>query len=216
MLPGNPLLQCSASMKPTSTRVIADLKEFKALTEDEKGAQRVAWGPVWRTARKWFQDKLQHELQLGTTRDGAGNLWATLPGQVEAQHRHRQPPRLGAGRRLARRLPGRHRRPRGAAAREGRGHAAADDSPGGLGRRRGRALRPQPAGLGGVGRRARRRTRNWRTWSTATASKLPDALAENGISLDEHERGREAVLRGRSTPRRTSSCTSSRARCWSR
>ncbi len=68
-------------MKPHSTRVIADLKEFAALTSDERGAQRVAWGPVWRTARKWFTDKLQNELQLGTTRDGAGNLWATLPGK---------------------------------------------------------------------------------------------------------------------------------------
>lgn len=68
-------------MKPTSTRVIADLKEFKALTSDERGAQRVAWGPVWRTAREWFQKKLQAELGLGTTRDGAGNLWATLPGR---------------------------------------------------------------------------------------------------------------------------------------
>ncbi len=68
-------------MKPTSTRVVADLKEFAALTSDERGAQRVAWGPVWRTARAWFQKKLQDELGLGTTRDGAGNLWATLPGK---------------------------------------------------------------------------------------------------------------------------------------
>ena len=68
-------------MKPTSTRVIADLKEFAALTSDERGAQRVAWGPVWRTARQWFTDKLKNELGLHTTRDGAGNLWATLPGK---------------------------------------------------------------------------------------------------------------------------------------
>lgn len=68
-------------MKPTSTRVIADLKELKALTGDERGAHRVAWGPVWRTAREWFQKKLQDELGLGTERDGAGNLWATLPGK---------------------------------------------------------------------------------------------------------------------------------------
>ena len=66
-------------MKPTSTRVIDDLKQFKALTSDERGAQRVAWGPVWRTARQWFMDKLKTELQLDTRRDSAGNLWATLP-----------------------------------------------------------------------------------------------------------------------------------------
>ncbi len=68
-------------MKPTSTRVIADLKELRALTEDAGGAQRVAWGPVWRKTREWYQAKLKNELQLETHRDGAGNLWATLPGK---------------------------------------------------------------------------------------------------------------------------------------
>ena len=67
-------------MKPTSRRVIADLKELKALTSDERGAQRVAWGPVWRTARQWFEAKLRDELGIRCERDGAGNLWATLPG----------------------------------------------------------------------------------------------------------------------------------------
>lgn len=68
-------------MKPDSTRVIADLKEFATLTSDERGAQRVAWGPIWRKARDWFTQKLKSELGLSTTRDGAGNLWATLPGR---------------------------------------------------------------------------------------------------------------------------------------
>ncbi len=68
-------------MKPDSRRVIADLKELKALTSDEHGgAQRVAWGPVWRKARDWFQGKLRDELGLTCERDGAGNLWASLPG----------------------------------------------------------------------------------------------------------------------------------------
>ncbi|HEY1088878.1 MAG TPA: M20/M25/M40 family metallo-hydrolase, partial [Archangium sp.] len=62
--------------------MIADLKELKALTSDDRGgAQRVAWGPVWRQTREWFQQKLQKELGLGTHRDPAGNLWATLPGK---------------------------------------------------------------------------------------------------------------------------------------
>ena len=30
--------------------VIADLRELAALTSDAHGAQRVAWGPVWREA----------------------------------------------------------------------------------------------------------------------------------------------------------------------
>lgn len=68
-------------MKPTSKRVIADLKELATLTSDERGAQRVAWGPTWRKTREWFTTKLQTELGLEPHRDGAGNLWATLPGR---------------------------------------------------------------------------------------------------------------------------------------
>ncbi len=68
-------------MKPDSKRTIADLKELAALTTDERGAQRVAWGPVWRKTREWFAAKLKNELGLEATRDGAGNLWATLPGR---------------------------------------------------------------------------------------------------------------------------------------
>ncbi len=64
----------------SSKRVIADLKQLRALTEDERGAQRVAWGPTWRKARDWFSAKLKTELGLVTSRDGAGNLWVTLPG----------------------------------------------------------------------------------------------------------------------------------------
>ncbi len=68
-------------MKPDSSRVIADLQELRTLTSDDRGgANRVAWGPTWRKARSWFEDKLQRELQMTTTRDGAANLWTTLPG----------------------------------------------------------------------------------------------------------------------------------------
>src|SRR5688500_10350471 len=70
-----------AGSKPDSSRVIADLQELRALTSDDRGgAMRVAWGPTWRKARSWFEDKLQRELQMTTTRDGAANLWTTLPG----------------------------------------------------------------------------------------------------------------------------------------
>ena len=68
-------------MNASSKRVIADLKELAKLTSDERGAQRVAWGPVWRKAREWFSGKVSRELGLSTKRDGAGNLWATLPGE---------------------------------------------------------------------------------------------------------------------------------------
>lgn len=68
-------------MNASSTRVISDLKELAKLTSDERGAQRVAWGPTWRRARDWFTGKVEKELGLTTARDGAGNLWATLPGE---------------------------------------------------------------------------------------------------------------------------------------
>ena len=67
-------------MKPIASRVIADLEELATLTSDAGGAQRVAWTPMWTKARAWFEDKLKRELGVGVTRDGAGNLWASLPG----------------------------------------------------------------------------------------------------------------------------------------
>jgi len=65
---------------PSSKRVIADLEELAELTSDARGAQRVAWGPVWRKCRDWFSAKVKTELGVTTERDGAANLWATLPG----------------------------------------------------------------------------------------------------------------------------------------
>jgi hydantoinase/carbamoylase family amidase len=67
-------------MHPSSKRVIADLRELAKLTTDARGAQRVAWGPVWRTTRAWFADKLRRDAGLEPTVDAAGNMWATLPG----------------------------------------------------------------------------------------------------------------------------------------
>lgn len=68
-------------MDPRSARVIADLRELAALTTDERGAQRVAWGPVWRKTRAWFTQKLVDEIGVRPELDGAANLWATLPGR---------------------------------------------------------------------------------------------------------------------------------------
>lgn len=66
---------------PNAKRVIADLKELARLTSTADGAQRVAWGPVFRKARDWFQQKVKKELGLTVERDAAGNQWVTLPGQ---------------------------------------------------------------------------------------------------------------------------------------
>lgn len=66
--------------EPSSTRVIADLKELAALTSTPAGAQRVAWGPVWREARAWFAKKVKADLGLDVRTDPAGNVWTTLQG----------------------------------------------------------------------------------------------------------------------------------------
>ena len=63
-------------------RVIADLEELRALTSDENGAQRIAWGPVWLKAQAWFESKLE-SLPVERHYDAAGNLWVTLRGASE-------------------------------------------------------------------------------------------------------------------------------------
>lgn len=60
-------------------RTIAELKELRALTDDERGAQRVAFTPEWVAARTWLREKLA-SLPAEVHTDAAGNLWATLPG----------------------------------------------------------------------------------------------------------------------------------------
>jgi allantoate deiminase len=61
-------------------RVIADLRELAARTSTDEGAQRLAWGPVWRDAREWFKGKVA-EIGLRIDTDSAGNNWVTLPGR---------------------------------------------------------------------------------------------------------------------------------------
>jgi N-carbamoyl-L-amino-acid hydrolase len=58
------------------------LKELRALTSDENGAQRLAWSPVWLKARSWFGSKLR-ELPVEHHYDAAGNSWSTLAGTSE-------------------------------------------------------------------------------------------------------------------------------------
>jgi N-carbamoyl-L-amino-acid hydrolase len=60
-------------------RTIAELKELRALTADENGAQRVAWTDTWLKAREWFTSKLAG-LPVEHHYDAAGNRWITLPG----------------------------------------------------------------------------------------------------------------------------------------
>jgi N-carbamoyl-L-amino-acid hydrolase len=60
-------------------RTVAELKELRALTGDENGAQRVAWTDTWLKAREWFASKVK-ELPVDHHYDAAGNNWVTLPG----------------------------------------------------------------------------------------------------------------------------------------
>ncbi len=70
----------SAAVNPQ--RTIAELKELRALTGDENGAQRVAFTPTWAKAREWLCAKLA-ELPVEVHTDAAGNLWATLRGESD-------------------------------------------------------------------------------------------------------------------------------------
>src|SRR5271170_4209642 len=63
-------------------RTVSELKELRALTADENGAQRVAWTDTWLKAREWFSSKLR-DLPVEHHYDAAGNNWVTLPGKSE-------------------------------------------------------------------------------------------------------------------------------------
>ena len=65
-----------------ATDVIADLRELAKLTSTAEGAQRLAWGPIWRDARAWFSSKLA-ALNLTSEVDAAGNSWVTLSGESD-------------------------------------------------------------------------------------------------------------------------------------
>ncbi|MDB6067487.1 MAG: amidase, hydantoinase/carbamoylase family [Pedosphaera sp.] len=63
-------------------RTVMELKEFRGLTGDENGAQRVAFTKTWIEARKWLMEKLK-PLPVEMHTDAAGNLWTTLRGESE-------------------------------------------------------------------------------------------------------------------------------------
>ena len=64
-------------------RTVTELKELRALTGDENGAQRVAFTPVWVATRAWLRKKLEAIPGLELHTDAAGNFWATLGGESE-------------------------------------------------------------------------------------------------------------------------------------
>ena len=68
------------SLRHSARNVIEELRELAQLTSNPQGAQRLAWGPVWKQARAWLRDKVS-ALGLSPEADAAGNNWVTLPGE---------------------------------------------------------------------------------------------------------------------------------------
>ena len=62
-------------------RTVEELKELRALTSDENGAQRVAFTPTWAKAREWLRKKVEGIRGVEIHNDAAGNFWATLQGK---------------------------------------------------------------------------------------------------------------------------------------
>ena len=61
-------------------RTVAELKELRALTGDENGAQRVAFTPTWIKAREWFRKKLEElPVELRVFRAGDRTVWTCSP-----------------------------------------------------------------------------------------------------------------------------------------
>src|SRR4029079_18706143 len=63
-------------------RTVAELRELRELTEDENGAQRVAWTDTWEQAREWLRGKVagtRAEVDV----DAAGSQWFTLRGRSD-------------------------------------------------------------------------------------------------------------------------------------
>ena len=193
-------------------RTVAELKELRELTGDENGAQRVAWTETWETARELAARQARRACRSRRRSTRPGNQWWTLRGASEREvliggHIDSVPnggwldgcAERGRGRRGA------------AAARRGR-RAGGDRAAGQLGRRGGRALRPLALRLFGGRRLDGRPGRAALSAGTPTGRRCPTRCG-----------ARSRPRPARSTPGSssrtrppTSSCTSSRGRCWSR
>jgi N-carbamoyl-L-amino-acid hydrolase len=63
-------------------RVVQQLTELRALTDDATGAHRVAWSPGWEQAREYVRG-LVSDLPVKVERDAASNVWFTLEGDSD-------------------------------------------------------------------------------------------------------------------------------------
>ncbi len=66
-----------------AARAVAGLRRIAELTENEDGAQRVAWTDTWITAREWLRSELDRIEGVSVETDEAGNTWADAPGESE-------------------------------------------------------------------------------------------------------------------------------------
>lgn len=65
-------------------RTVAELKQLRALTGNDDGAQRLAFTPNWADARDFLRSTLA-DLPVEIHQDAAGNLWTTLLGTSEKE-----------------------------------------------------------------------------------------------------------------------------------
>jgi hydantoinase/carbamoylase family amidase len=70
-------------MEVEPRRAIADLRELDRLTGGAGGARRVCWTGEWERARAFLRELLGEIDGVGVEQDEAGNLWATLPGELD-------------------------------------------------------------------------------------------------------------------------------------
>ena len=66
-------------------RAIADLRELDRLTGGPDGARRVCWTDEWQRARRFLRERLDEIEGVAVDVDEAGNIWATLPGDLEGE-----------------------------------------------------------------------------------------------------------------------------------
>jgi hydantoinase/carbamoylase family amidase len=64
-------------------RAIADLRELDRLTGGPEGARRVCWTDEWLRARALLRERLEEIDGVSIEQDEAGNIWATLPGDLQ-------------------------------------------------------------------------------------------------------------------------------------
>ncbi len=189
--------------------VVASLRQLDARTGGPEGSRRLCWTPEWVEARALLRESLA-TLPVTVDTDEAGNLWAVLTGEradtlVVGSHLDSVPKggwldgALGvmSGLELLRSLADEGTPPVTVALVDW-----ADEE----GARFSRSLFGSAACMGTLDVEVLRGLRD------KEGGSLPEILAQHGVDIDNLDARAPAWI----TSRRTSRCTSSRARSWSR